>query len=59
MGFAVVVEAVGYYLQKHFACVREKWDPPVVITVGSVRLLVEHVDGGVFPCDHGKFVSLP
>ena len=24
VGFAVVAEAVGYYFQKHFACVREK-----------------------------------
>ena len=58
MGSAVVTEAVGYDLQKHFACVREKLDPPVVITVGSVRLLVEYLDGGVFPL-LGDFPSIP
>ncbi|CAM9172057.1 unnamed protein product [Sphacelaria rigidula] len=45
VGFAVMAEVVGHYIQKHLPCARDQCDSPVVVTVGAVRFLVEHFYG--------------
>ena len=47
--FAEAAKAIGDDLQQYFADVGEEKNPPEVVAVGSVRLLVEHLDRCIFP----------
>ena len=47
--FAVIAQAIGYYLEENLASVCHERDAMILTTLRPVPILVQHYDRGIFP----------